>query len=118
MDKKKAAEAAAVVASVRRLYRVREESGVEATRTPDIIAPAADLIEAGTAFYGKAEVCMCAWMRSGAVVCVVCVRVFCGAPLLWSRTGSTFSSCLPPVRAVLVACVSTLLLRLRAQSAS
>eukprot|EP00903_Cladosiphon_okamuranus_P018091 g16649.t1 len=56
MDKKKAAEAAAVAASVRRLYRVREKSGVEATRTPDIIAPAADLIEAGTAFYGKAEV--------------------------------------------------------------
>lgn len=56
VDKKKAAEAAAVAASVRRLYRVREESGVEATRTPDIIAPAADMIEAGIAFYGKAEV--------------------------------------------------------------
>eukprot|EP00752_Nemacystus_decipiens_P005964 g5386.t1 len=56
VDKKKAAEAAAVAASVRRLYRVREESGVEATRTPDIVAPAVDHIEAGTAFYGKAEV--------------------------------------------------------------
>lgn len=68
VDKKKAAEAAAVAASVRRLYRVREESGVEATRTPDIIAPAADLIEAGTAFYGKAEV----WC---VVFCFMCACV-------------------------------------------
>ncbi|CAN0085822.1 unnamed protein product, partial [Scytosiphon promiscuus] len=55
-DKKKAAEAAAVAASVRRLYRVREDKGVEAIRTPDIVAPAADTIPVGTAFYGKAEV--------------------------------------------------------------
>lgn len=55
-DKKRAAEAAAAAASVRRLYRVREDKGVEATRTPDIVAPAADTIPAGTAFYGKAEV--------------------------------------------------------------
>ncbi|CAN0563269.1 unnamed protein product, partial [Ectocarpus sp. 12 AP-2014] len=56
VDKIRAAEAAAAAASVRRLYRVREEAGVEATKTPDIVAPAADCIEAGAAFYGKAEV--------------------------------------------------------------
>lgn len=79
VDKKKAAEAAAVAASVRRLYRVREESGVEATRTPDIISPPADLIEAGTAFYGKAEVCVCPLKRvEGAVYCcrLLSMRVF------------------------------------------
>lgn len=65
MDKRKAAEAAAAAASVRRLYRVREEGGVEATRTPDLMAPTVDLIEAGAAFYGKAEVCVC--------VCLPCV---------------------------------------------
>lgn len=64
MDKIKAAEAAAAAASVRRLYRVREEAGVEATKTPDIVAPAADHIEAGAPFYGKAEVGACLYGKS------------------------------------------------------
>lgn len=66
VKKKEAVEAAAAAASVRRLYRVREEGGVEARRTPDIMAPAVDLIEAGTAFYGKAEVCVCVMKRQEA----------------------------------------------------
>ena len=37
---------------------MREAGGVQATRTPDIAAPAADVLEAGTAFYGSAEVCV------------------------------------------------------------
>ena len=49
-------EAAAAAAAVRRLYRVREAGGVQATRTPDIVAPTIDVIQAGTAFYGIAEV--------------------------------------------------------------
>lgn len=72
VDKMKAVEAAAAAASVRRLYRVREEAGVEATRTPDIVAPAVDLIEAGTAFYGKAEVCL---VRALFYVCFLCYIV-------------------------------------------
>ena len=51
---KKSATAAA--AAVRRLYRVREAGGVQATGTPDIMAPIMDVLEAGTAFYGSAEV--------------------------------------------------------------
>eukprot|EP00904_Undaria_pinnatifida_P008907 jgi/Undpi1/5146/HiC_scaffold_19.g08497.m1 len=51
-----ASEAAAAAAAVRRLYRVREAGGVQATRTPDIVAPTIDVIQAGTAFYGIAEV--------------------------------------------------------------
>ena len=62
---------------------MREESGVEATRTPDIIAPAIDLIEAGTAFYGKAEVCcVCAPLSARRIVLVfipvVRMRLFLG----------------------------------------
>lgn len=51
-----AVEAAAAAAAVRRLYRVREAGGVQATRTPDIMAPAVDVLGAGTSFYGSAEV--------------------------------------------------------------
>lgn len=49
-------EAAAAAAAVHRLYRVREGKGVGATKTPDIVATPLDLMEAGTVFFGKAEV--------------------------------------------------------------
>jgi len=95
VDKKRAAEEAAAAASVRRLYRVREEAGVEATRTPDIIAPAVDVIPVGTAFYGKAEV-----RQSTAVVRVQIVAIFptrhCGI-VAQRSLAPLFHSCFLPL---------------------
>lgn len=68
---KKSATAAA--AAVRRLYRVRVEGGVQATRTPDIMAPIVDLVGEGTAFYGNAEV----RVGVGCVYCWVCGVCMC-----------------------------------------